>query len=812
MLSNYIKIAFRNLFRHKIYSIINIMGLAIGMACAILLLLFVRDELSYDRHNSKYKRIYMVQSHFTFEGREPYYYGSSFAIGPTLKDEYPAVEESVRTYQSDRIYFFDQKREPIGEDSVCYADPAIFKAFDHKFIYGSPEGAMDTPKSIVLSETLAKKYFGEQNPVGKTLSRNNGVDYIVKGVFKDLFHNSIRRYTALIPMMDLTEIFGVETLNSRGSCDFYFCSSNIFTYVLINENADIKSITGDLERFRKKYITECGKKQNGDFEPIFQPLTDVYLHYRSSLDSTPLILLRIYLLTFLALSILIIACINYMNLATARSAGRAREVGVRKVLGADKSSLIRQFLCESMIISVVALLIALTLIELFLPSFNNLAAKEIAFSVISEPTVFTGLLVVTLIVGLISGSYPAFSMSSLIPANVIRGDTQLRKGRGRLRKLLVIVQFTISIIVIITAMLSQRQMNYLHHMDLGFNKNNVLVITAMDTKVIGSISTFKNEILKNNGVLAVSRSNNTAGTGDSHGTYSIEDSRGKMVNKWVSQVTVDFDFIDLMGMKVLEGRSFRREIGTDQTEAVLVNETLVKEMGWSGSPIGKRIQLGDGNNKRNGKVIGVLKDFYFQSLATRLMPMIVLLKENTDNVKWPLVVSIKTHPENSEKTIEFIKKKWLELNPRQPFEYKFLDDIIRKQYQDNDKFASIFNYSAFLSIFISCLGLFSLTSFLAEKRTKEIGIRKVHGASVWNILFLLSYDFIKLVLISIIIAWPTAYYANARLLEIYAYRVEMSWLLFVLGACIALLIALITVSYHAIKAALTDPVKALRYE
>ena len=812
MILNYIKIAYRNIVRQKVYSIINILGLAVGMACAILLLLFVRDELSYDKHNSKHERIYMVQSHFTFQGKDQYNLGSSFALAGAFKDEYPAIEESVRTFMSGRIYFFDQKRELIGEDSVCYADPSIFKVFDHEFIYGSPEGALDDTNSIVLSETLATKYFGEQNPVGKTISRNNGVDYIVKGVFKDLPRQSFRRYAALIPMMGLNGTLGINNLDSRESVAFFSNWGQSYTYILLKENTEIESITGDYERFRVKYIAEFAKQSDSDFEPIFQSLADIYLHYKATPESLPGILVRIYILSFSALFILIIACINYMNLTTARSAGRAREVGVRRVLGAYRGSLIRQFLSESIVITMAALLIAFVLIELFLPAFNNLVYKEISFGVLTEPTIFTGLLIMTLIVGLIAGSYPAFVLSSFLPVNVIRGDIQYGKGRGLLRKVLVIIQFVISIIVIMSAVVLQTHVNFLQSMDLGINKENILLITPPDPAAMDPMPTFKKEILGNTKISGVARSNRSFGTGSWNTGCMIEDSGGKIVNKVFGYLLVDYDFIDLMGMKVLEGRSFSREMGTDQRSAFLVNETLVKEMGWTASPIGKRVQWGPPFNIRDGKVIGVLKDFHFQSLGIRLEPMIIMMGDNKGII--PLnVVSIKIHPENSKRTVDFIKKKWHELNPMHPFEYSFLEDIIQIQYQDDDKILKIIKYSAFLSIFISCLGLFGLSSFIAEKRTKEIGIRKAHGASIWNILFRLSYDFIKLVLISSIIAGSIAYYGMISLSGISPYEPDTSPWIFIIAACImVLLIALATVSYHAVKAALTDPVKALRYE
>jgi putative ABC transport system permease protein len=460
------------------------------------------------------------------------------------------------------------------------------------------------------------------------------------------------------------------------------------------------------------------------------------------------------------------------------------------------------------------------LIELFLPNFNNLADKEIAFSVFKEPAVLTGLVIIVLVVVLISGSYPAFLLSSFLPAKVIKGDIQSGASKGILRKVLVIIQFSLSIIVIISTMILQDQMDYIQSKDLGYKKENIMMMVPMGLQItpggqndVDSIPTFMREIRKNSGIISVTRSSHsTAGTGVWNTLGRVEKSSGEFEKKDVGYVLVDFDFIDLMQMEVLEGRSFDREMQTDKTDAVLVNETLVKEMGWNNSAIGKRIHLEIGRGTRDCKVIGVLKDFHFQSLHAKLMPQVILLDVDAANIFVP-VISIKIRPENLKETIEFIKEKWLELNPTLAFEYTFLEDRVQDQYRNEERLCTIFNYFVFLCIFISCLGLFGLSSFIAQKRTKEIGIRKVHGASLWNIIYQLSCDFIKLVLISSIIAWPVAYYAMKRLLfDIYPYRATMDPWIFIITACIAVAIALITISYHVTKAALTDPVNALRYE
>jgi len=821
MLSNYIKIALRTILRNKLHSFINIMGLSIGLACAILLFLFVRDELSYDRYHSKHDRIYMVQANYKSGAVEKYGIFSSLALGPALKDEYPVIEESVRTFFSGGLYFIDPKGEVIREDGVYYADPGLFRIFDYRFIYGTPDGALDSPDTIVLSHSFAKKYFGDNNPLGKILKRNNGSSYIVRGVYKDLPRNSFRRFRAFITMNNLKEVLGgSDVQNNRDPRAFFRRVSFTHTYILLEENADIESIKTDYKRFKEKYYAEFGRETNRDMEPVFVPLDDVYLRDGASPGAVSPTLVHIYILSALAIFILIIACINYMNLATASSAGRAREVGVRKSLGASKSSLIRLFLSESMVITIVSLVISLVLIELFFSAFNDLTGKELTFSVFKEPAVLTGLIIISLVVGLLSGSYPAFSLSSYNTVQVIKGEIKSKTGKGLLRKILVIVQFSISIIVIMSTMLLSDQMDYIRYKDLGFNKENILTIipdglklTPGDSNENDRLNAFMSEIRGNSNILAVTRSSiSTAGLGAWATNGKVEDPKGELIRKKFYYVLADFDYIDLMQMKILEGRSFSREMETDESSSVLVNETLVKEMGWGDSAIGKRMQLEIVGEAKNVKVIGVLKDFHFRSLHNELVPQVVLLDTDASQIVMP-VISIKIMPENMDKTIEFLEAKWREINPMQPFEYNFLDDIIRRQYISEERLNTIFNYFVYICISISCLGLFALSSFVAEKKTKEIGIRKVHGASVWEIINKLSYDFIKLVIISSIIAWPIAYYImNELLINLFSYRTSINPWIFVITACIAIAIALITISYHVIKAAVQNPVKALRYE
>jgi putative ABC transport system permease protein len=808
MLINYIKIAIRNILRNKLHSFVNIMGLAIGIASAVLLLLMVREMLSYDKHHSKHERIYMIQSKYNFQGKDLFTRGTAIPVGPALKKEYHIIKEFVRNISAPRMFFMDNKGEIIGEDDICYADPVIFKVFDHKFIYGSHEGALDSPNTIVLNKTLAQKYFGEENPIGKTLSRNNGVDYTVTGVFDDLSRNSIRHYAALLPMQEFATNYGIEEFNSMEWGRFYSADSSWFTFILLHENADIASIKNNYNRFHEKYIAESNQRNN-DLTLVFEPLADAFLNYRPFQEMPPVYKMTISMLLFLALVILMVACINYMNLATARSETRAREVGVRKVMGAKRFLLIRQFLVESVVITITAMLISLVLIELSIPYLNNFEALNLSFNISMSPALLAMLLIITLTVGILSGSYPALVLSSFLPAQVFRGGRQTGKTKGRLRKLLVIVQFTMAILVINFTLIMQKQVDFWLNSDLGFNMDNVLVIESNAPSIKKTIPSLKQELLRNKDIYAVSGSHGAVGTFSSTTTVKIENPENELIDFHTGYLSVDFDFIDMMEIEVIEGRPFDRKIASDRDSAFLVSETVVKEMGWTDSPIGKRVQ----GRVRDGKVIGVLKDFHFHGLYEKLRPMTVFIDQNVPD-EGLRATYIKINPETTERTLEYIEQKWKELVPTYPFEYVYLDDSIVKQwYEFPRKLLQIFNLFAFLCVFISCLGLFGLSSFITERRTKEIGIRKVHGASVLNILVNISSNFVKLILTSGIISGLICYYTISDLGQMWVYHPEINrWGTNLVGIGIALAIALVTVSYHAVKAAMTDPVKTLRYE
>ena len=819
MLLNYIKIAIRNILRNKLHSFINIISLSIGMACAVLIMLYVLDELSFDKHNSKHDRIYLVESIIKIKDLETPVPRSAYILAPTLKERYPVVEEVARLHDPGQVSFKDRNGEIIGERGIRYADTSIFGILDHKFIYGSPEGALDAPHTIVLSETLSKKYFGDENPVGRILTDYKGTGYIVKGVFEDLPKKTTAPYDGLISMKDFPELFDAQEYNyvSTG-----FMSYEVMTFVLLRKNAGIENITGDFEKFKKKYFTMLAYMKDNDLDYNYIPYKDYHLHDTISSNLKFNKFDRICFLSALAFFILLIASINYMNLATARSMGRAKEVGVRKVLGADRGLLIRQFLSESVIITIIAMLIALVLVELALPDFNDLVFKKLGLVKTGSIAMFLCMVIITLIVGIIAGIYPAVFLSSFRPVTVFGKGSKSGFSKGRLRKILVVTQYSISIIMIICMILSIRQMNYVMNIDPGYNVKDIHYLILYSDELRKNFPVLERDLSNYSGISRVAKSSIQLRMFNfviNEPPFSVkaEDGNGEIIEKKVKIEKVDYDYIDMMEMKLIEGRSFSTDTEGGDIKSVIVNETFAKSMGWTDSPVGKRIvHDGKGYNMENYKgtykIIGVIRDIRFDTLYRKAQPLVLMPGRNPK--KDFHVLTFKVDPENSKETIEHVRKKLSEYYPyvKNPPSVSSLELDFKYRFWNERLVNNLLIWSAFFCVLISCLGFFGLSSFIAESKTKEIGIRKVNGATVSNIVSSLTGQFLKLVLISSIIACPIAYYAMSRWFENFTFRIGIEPWIFFIGVAIALIIAWLTVSYHSIKAAVADPVKALRYE
>lgn len=804
MLKNYLKIALRNLLKFKIYSFINVIGLSIGIAACMMILLYIDDELSYDKFNKKADQIYRVHTIGKLAGNEINISVSPPPLGETLVQDYPEVLQSTRLMPN-KTMLIRYKDNVFNESRFFWADSTLFDVFTIPFVKGNPKTALAQPHTVVITESLAKKYFGSEDPMNKIMSFEDGTPYTVKGVVKDCPPNAHFQY----------DIFAsISSLGMGKNLNWF--NNSFYTYIIVKEGTSIPNLQSKLKKFAAKYagpdLTKIFgvtyddfKKTGNNYEFILQPLTGIHLHshldYELEANSD---IKYIYIFSIIALFILIIACINFMNLSTARSMMRSKEVGIRKVLGSNKSQLIKQFLAESVLLTFLATLLAIVLVEVLLPSFGRLAGKQLHASFFDNIFIIPALLLAVLIVGLLAGSYPALYLSSFKPVVVLKGKLN-GAGGSWMRNGLVVFQFSISIILFICTFVVYGQLKYVQEKNLGFNKDHVLVVQrawALENKA----ATFKNELLNNSNILSASNTDNVPGRLFGQTVFRPENSPTQQ-QYILAVMSTDYDFAKTLGLKFVDGRFFSKEISTD-TLAVVLNESAVKSLGLK-DPINKKI-LYPGNNPQETiayTVIGVLKDFNYESLHQKIRPLAILL-----NTRQTAYLPIRIRPNDVAGTVSFVQGEWKKFVPNKPFEYFFLDDDFNSLYRSEQKTGEIFTAFSVLAIFIACLGLFGLAAFTAERRTKEIGIRKVLGASIPTVVFLLSKEFTKWILIANIIAWPIAFYFMSNWLENFAYRININPAIFVIAGLLALLIALITVSYQAIKVAVANPVRALRTE
>ncbi|MDP4284196.1 MAG: ABC transporter permease [Bacteroidota bacterium] len=793
MIKNYFKIAFRNLWRHKVFSFINIMGLTVGMTAFFLIFLYVKFELSYDSFNSKADRIYRIVCDIKTPTETINASGPAWAVAPHIKDEFPEIESSVRIDNTSLLV--RRGNIKFQEDNAIFADSAFFHVFDYKLIKGNPQTALKNKFSIVLTKTTAKKYFGNEYPVGKTLIVTDGNKIAtVTGVMQDMPENSQIKADMLVSMSTLTEEF------NKGLNDQWGNYSDR-AFLLLKPGTNAKALQAKFPAFLEKRNGDEMKKLQMYPTLLLEPLRDVYLYSTRDGSKTGNIN-NVYIFTIVALFILLIACFNFVNLTTARSAERAKEVGIRKVVGAARAQLARQFIGESIIICIIAFLLSVLILSLLLPLFNQLAGKIVSHNIFSQPQNLLILFVISIGIGILAGIYPALVLSSFQPITVLKGRFATGAKGILLRKGLVVAQFTISIALIIATIIVYNQMNFMRSQDLGFNKNQKLII---DTHGDSSKLVFKQEVTGLPGVISTSMAGSVPGGGNPGAYSQIENIKGDMQIANLDLYFVDFDYIPQYQMKMLAGRAFSRDFPTDTTQAMVVNEAAMKMFGYKDPQqiIGKKFdQWG-----RKGNIIGVVKDFHFRSLQEVIKPLSIRIEPNGCDL-----LSVNVKPKNLKATIAAIGNQWKTLIPNRPFSYYFLNDFFDKQYRSEDRFGSLFLNFAILAIFISCLGLLGLASYSTTQRTKEIGIRKVMGASVANVLNLLSKEFLKLVAISFLIAAPIAWYFMHEWLQGFAYRTDIYWWVFAIAGALALLIALLTISFLAIKAAIANPVKSLRTE
>ena len=788
MLLNYLKIAYRNLFKYKAFSLINIFGLAIGMACCFLIFIWVLDEFSFENFHKNSANLYRSVVRYKSDNGVTASQWGPTALGPGLKQEMPEVVDFARVLPGskmalhvDNIAFYDK---------IFFVDPSFFKMFTFPVVDGDLEDAFKSPANMIITQRMAKKYFGtDKEVIGKILKMSNQWNYTVKAVIENLPVNSHLDFDILVPF---------AVLKWAGYKDTDWQTVNTTTYFQLNKNVQI-------EDFNKKILNLIDDKlpnAENRIELYLQPLNDIHLYSEYSGEARQGDITQVYILSIIAAFILLIACINFMNLSTARSMNRVTEIGIRKVAGAHRTSLITQFYGESIFLSILALGIALILVVLILPSFNNLAGKQLTLDIVGNWRIILGIGLITLFTGVIAGSYPAFFLSNLKPARILQGSSRKASKSTWLRKGLVIIQFALSVILIISTAVIYSQLSYIRDKNLGYDRKDILVIDHPWEKMGRKHETFRYELSQHPLIISAAGSYLNP-TNISWGSF-VFDWKGKdpggQINIRTTAVTMEF--LDTMRMKVKEGRGFDPKITSDKKRAVLLNEEAVKIMGFT-DPLNETLTIG----KKKYKVIGVLDKIHFQPITSPIEPTIIL----TEKIMGGFTL-IRIDSEKTAEAIGAIKKIWGAHFPASAFDYHFLEDDYNAMYRTEERLGSLLNYFAFLAVFIACLGLYGLASFTTEQRTKEIGIRKVLGATVPRIVVLLGKDFAKLVLIANVIGWPLAYYAMTNWLQDFAYRVDISLMIFLLTTIISMIIALATVSFQATKAALANPVRSLRYE
>ncbi len=803
MFQNYLKIALRNLFKNKLFSIINILGLAIGIACCLIMFLYVQNELSYDRFHKNADRIFRVTHERLLNGSMKNMASTPLIAAPTLKNDFPEIEYAVRILREfDPVVEYEDKQ--FIENNFYFVDSEILNVFSFNLKQGNYKTALQSPNSVIMSENVTQKYFGDENPVGKSITyRKWGQEYVftVSGIFESLPANSHFDIEFMAPFESEQNLW-----NSMHGEDWFYVGS--WTYLLLPNQQAAKDLEVKFPQFVQRHFPD-ELKEATSLE--LQALTDIHLH--SKLENEIKAngnILYVYVFSAIALLVLFIACINFMNLSTARALGRAKEVGLRKVVGAKRSNLIWQFIGEALLLSFLSIIIAICLVTFFLPLLSNLLGIPLKVEYFGNQLLLPISILIGLVVGLISGSYPAFYLSSFGPVKVLKGVFETGSRGVNLRKLLVINQFTVSIVLLIAIAVISSQVEYMKNKNLGFNKEEIVFLkTEPGTDIMG----LKMELEKRPDILEVIRGGSVPGSKNASTIdFMLFRPEGANENQrlQMNSTSIETNYLDLFDQELIVGRNFSQSFKTDESEAVIINEAAVREFGWQNNPIGKEIEVFNmiGASSGTRRVIGVVRDFHFESLHEKIKPLVMF----TRGTRRYGNIIMRINTDNFISTIAYIKNTWKTLVPDFPLQLFFLNNDLNVLYQQEEKLGRITNFFSWLAVFISCLGLIGLATFATEKRTKEIGVRKVLGASVSSIVYLLSKEFLALIGIAFVISVPLGYFIMNQWLQDFAYRIELGASVFIASGFIAILIALVTISFQSINAALKDPVKTLRYE
>ncbi len=787
MIKNYFLIAIRNIKKHKAYSTINIVGLAIGMACSILILLWVQDELRFDKWHSKSERMGRVLVRVMTNG-EPYEVAvNPAALGPNLQKDFPEMESVCRFKNWGEWLFLYKDGEFIQANSGAI-DSTAFDIFDFKFLFGSKEKALTDPHSLVLTEDLSHRIFGDENPIGKVLEVKDRGVFKVVAVIADVEHSHFD-FDFLFPFQVIKE--DGENIDEMGQGSYNFA-----IYFLLKNKNLFSSVDEKLKNYLNKFSDE------NTTELFSQKFKDIYLHSNFAYDFIfKGDITNVITFSTIAFLVLIIACINFMNLTTARSSNRAKEIGLRKVVGAKRSSVISQFLSESILMSFVSFIIALAIVGVLLPKFNELSGKELTPAMLIEPSIVLMLILIALITGILAGSYPAFFLSAFNPIKVLKGKLSNGAKSSLFRKVLVVIQFTLSVALIVSTIMISKQMRFVKNKDLGYNKNH-LVHIAMNGGIRKNFESLKQQLLQNPYIKGVTTSR----------VLPVYACPSTSINEWEGkdddrEMTIHFfpvgyDFFETMEISMVDGRTFSKDFSADTVNSFIINQEAAKQMGME-NPVGKTMSL----HGTSGYIIGVMKDFNFNNIRNKIAPLVLFMNHNQARICF-----VRISENNTQETLSYIEDVWKRFEPDYDYNFRFMDESLARLYRSEQRSNTLINYFSIFSIFISCLGIFGLASFMAEQKTKEIGVRKVLGADIPHVVRIFSVEFTKLVLIGNVLAYPIAVYAMNKWLSNFAYHTNLTWWIFVLAAVISFTLVLITIAYQSYKAAVKNPVLSLRYE
>jgi len=810
LLRNYLSSLFRNALRDKFFSLLNLLGLAVGLTSSIFIFIYIRDQVTFDRHNQHFDRIYRLEGDFFINEKRDLTAITQIPLGPTLKDEFPEIEEQARILPRRDLYI-EMGEDVFKEDSVMWADSTVMRVFSLPFITGDPWTALTEPYTIVISKSMANKYFGKTDVLGETMKTLDGNLFTITGVFEDLPRNVHLRYNGLLSAATIEDQIGTERFNDRSANSFW--NVQTYTYVLLAENTNREMILDKFPGFYDKYMRELGDMIKASFQLRITPLADVHFQEDELTWDLPKgNKSYVFIMGIIGALLIVIASINYTNLTTARAASRAKEIGVRKVGGASKGILRTQFLGESLVMALSAGILSVIISGLSFPLYNSLTGMDGGWNLLFQPAVILFVIGALLITGLLSGIYPALYLASFNPVSILKGAGIGERDRGFFRRALVIAQFLIASVMIIGSVVVAMQMGYIRDKDLGFEKEHLLMLALNDTAVISNVNAFMEEIERHPAVIETALSTTAPGRFYGKQVMTLEAANGEMEEKAMNQCFVNYEYMKALDLTLAEGRFFNREFGSDENNAYVVNEAMVREMQWGDSAVGKKFIRGvniQGADNPVGEVIGVVKDFHYGSLHNPVESLVLCCR---DNAQFMRTLSIRIEGEQMQDVLAWTEEQRASFNPAFPIQYSYLDDELDGLYREEKVIFSLVIVFTILIIFIASLGLLGLSAFITVKRTRETGIRRVMGASQNQILTLFLFQFTRWVIISNIIAWPLSFLAMRSWLQNFTYRIGFPFWTFLISLLLSLIVAVITVSWQSIRASRMNPAAAIHTE